>query len=473
MDGAGGAACPPTAVVGGRAVGVRPALALARRRSRRPGGDRRAARRCPKSSGGCWRSAASISTMRRVSSRRGCATSCPIRRICATWSAAVDRLVARGARRRDDRRLRRLRCRRRDLGGAAAALLRGGRRRRVGSMSPTACAKATARTPPALLRLQRRGGAARRHRRLRHHRASAAGRRRRGGLDVIVVDHHVAEPLLPRAVAVVNPNRLDETARTAAWPRSASPFCWSSRSTARCARPAGTRARAPSPTCCSWLDLVALGTVCDVVPLTGLNRALVAQGIKVGAARRQSRHRGAGRRRRRHRAARRLPSRLCARARGSMPAAGSAPPIWARGCWRPTTRRSPPNWRSASTATTASAARSRRAPWRRRSRMVEAAPQSPVLDLRRRRGLASRRDRHRRRAAQGALRAPGLRRRARRRHRPRLGPLGRRAAARPGGDRRAPGRAADQRRRPCDGGRVHRRGGQARRAARVSGRAAG
>ncbi len=73
-------------------------------------------------------------------------------------------------------------------------------------------------------------------------------------------------------------------------------------------------------------------------------------------------------------------------------------------------------------------------------------------------GLASRRDRHRRRAAQGALRAAGLRRRAGRRHRQGLGPLDRRLAARPRGDRGAPGGSADQRRRACDGGRVYRCG---------------
>ena len=118
-------------------------------------------------------------------------------------------------------------------------------------------------------------------------------RPRRPGSTSIVIDHHAAEPQLPRAFAVVNPNRLDESepasparrrrrrlpARRGAEPRAAR-------------RPAGSRA-APSPTCCDLLDLVALGTVCDVVPLTGLNRALVAQGLKVHGAGAQSGPRGA------------------------------------------------------------------------------------------------------------------------------------------------------------------------------------
>lgn len=70
------------------------------------------------------------------------------------------------------------------------------------------------------------------------------------GLDVIVVDHHVSEPLLPRALALINPNRLDGRLLVARLPRSGSPFSWSSRSTGRCARPGGM-AGGPSLTCCS------------------------------------------------------------------------------------------------------------------------------------------------------------------------------------------------------------------------------
>jgi single-stranded-DNA-specific exonuclease len=105
------------------------------------------------------------------------------------------------------------------------------------------------------------------------------------GLDVVVVDHHVAAPLLPPAAAVLNPNRLDERSPcrylaavgvayllVVALNRALREVGWYG----------GARAE---PDLLQWLDLVALGTVADVVPLEGLNRALVAQGIKV--ARRQ------------------------------------------------------------------------------------------------------------------------------------------------------------------------------------------
>ena len=62
-----------------------------------------------------------------------------------------------------------------------------------------------------------------------------------------------------------------------------------------------------------------------------------------------------------------------------MPAAGSAPPISAPGCSRPTTRRKPPNWPGVSTTTTASAARSRRDTLEAAIATVEAGPQSPAL----------------------------------------------------------------------------------------------
>jgi single-stranded-DNA-specific exonuclease len=101
------------------------------------------------------------------------------------------------------------------------------------------------------------------------------------GLEVIIVDHHVAEPLLPRAAAVVNPNRLDEESPHGGLAAVGVAFLLVV-AVNRALRQAGwyTNGRA-EPDLLQWLDLVALGTVCDVVPLAGLNRALVAQGIKV------------------------------------------------------------------------------------------------------------------------------------------------------------------------------------------------
>ena len=101
------------------------------------------------------------------------------------------------------------------------------------------------------------------------------------GLEVIVVDHHVAEPLLPRAAAIVNPNRLDEESRQGGLAAVGVAFLLIV-AVNRALRQAGWYAGdRTEPDLMAWLDLVALGTVCDVVPLAGLNRAFVAQGIRV------------------------------------------------------------------------------------------------------------------------------------------------------------------------------------------------
>jgi single-stranded-DNA-specific exonuclease len=107
---------------------------------------------------------------------------------------------------------------------------------------------------------------------------------RSAGLDLIVIDHHVAEPLLPSAIAVVNPNRLDEASVHGHLAAVGVAFLLAVAAN-RALREAGWYRTRPEPDLLQWLDLVALGTVCDVVPLTGLNRALVAQGLKVAARR--------------------------------------------------------------------------------------------------------------------------------------------------------------------------------------------
>ena len=104
------------------------------------------------------------------------------------------------------------------------------------------------------------------------------------GLDVIVLDHHTAEPVLPPALSLVNPNRLDQEPGFGQLAACGVTFLFCV-ALNRALKAAG---RAPQIDLLGLLDLVALGTVCDVVPLTGLNRAFVQQGLKVMANRQNS-----------------------------------------------------------------------------------------------------------------------------------------------------------------------------------------
>ncbi len=292
------------------------------------------------------------------------------------------------------------------------------------------------------------------------------------GLEVIVVDHHVAEPLLPRAAAVVNPNRLDEASPHGSLAAVGVVFLLVV-AVNRALRMTGWYgAGRGEPDLLGWLDLVALGTVCDVVALTGLNRALVAQGIKV--ARRGANpgiaalaevagvsdpldayHLGfilgprvnAG-------------GRVGEAALGAQLLATDDPLVAAELAGR-------------LDALQPRAPRDRGAHLGGGDRDCRSRTAIAGADLCGGGGLASRRDRHCRRAPQGALSTPGHGRGARRWDRARLGPLDPGHCARPGGDRRPPGRASDQWRRPCDGGRADARGETARRAARISDWAAG
>ena len=107
----------------------------------------------------------------------------------------------------------------------------------------------------------------------------------RAGLDIIVIDHHVAEPLLPQAIAIVNPNRLDETSPHGVLAAVGVAFLLVVAVNRGLRRGGWYTSDRTEPDLLQWLDLVALGTVCDVVPLAGVNRALVAQGIKVARRR--------------------------------------------------------------------------------------------------------------------------------------------------------------------------------------------
>ena len=110
----------------------------------------------------------------------------------------------------------------------------------------------------------------------------------RAGLDLIVIDHHQAEIALPEAIAVVDPNRIDDASPHKQMAAVGVAFLLTV-GVNRALREAGWYSAArPEPDLRQWLDLVALGTVCDVVPLTGVNRALVRQGLLVMAQRRNA-----------------------------------------------------------------------------------------------------------------------------------------------------------------------------------------
>ena len=106
-------------------------------------------------------------------------------------------------------------------------------------------------------------------------------------VDVIVVDHHKCAAELPRTVALVNPNRLDEEDDAAAHGHLAAVGVAFLLAIAlvRTLRERGYFADRREPDLLALLDVVALGTVADVAALHGLNRAFVAQGLKVMARR--------------------------------------------------------------------------------------------------------------------------------------------------------------------------------------------
>ena len=107
----------------------------------------------------------------------------------------------------------------------------------------------------------------------------------RAGLDVIVVDHHEAEAKLPRAVAVVNPKRLDRGTPEQSHLAAVGLTFILVATVCRVLQKQGWFTDRTMPDLLALLDIVALGTVCDMVPLTGVNRAFVTQGLKVMAQR--------------------------------------------------------------------------------------------------------------------------------------------------------------------------------------------
>jgi single-stranded-DNA-specific exonuclease len=101
------------------------------------------------------------------------------------------------------------------------------------------------------------------------------------GLDIIVLDHHIGEAQLPKAVAVVNPNRADESSPHKQIAAVGVTFLFVMAMARALKTASWFKGRLPDIR--EYLDLVALGTVADVMPLTGLNRAFVRQGLKIWA----------------------------------------------------------------------------------------------------------------------------------------------------------------------------------------------
>ena len=100
------------------------------------------------------------------------------------------------------------------------------------------------------------------------------------GAEIIVIDHHQADEALPRAYAVLNPNRQDDLSGQGHLAAAGVVFLFLVAATRVLRREGYFRGRA-EPDLLGLLDLVALATVCDVVPLKDANRAFVAKGLKV------------------------------------------------------------------------------------------------------------------------------------------------------------------------------------------------
>jgi len=96
-------------------------------------------------------------------------------------------------------------------------------------------------------------------------------------LSIVVIDHHLMDADMPPAEALVNPNRIDDTSKLNYLAAAGVTFML----LVALNREARAQNFKNIPDLFDYLDLAALGTVCDVVPLKGLNRAIVKQGLKV------------------------------------------------------------------------------------------------------------------------------------------------------------------------------------------------
>ena len=101
-------------------------------------------------------------------------------------------------------------------------------------------------------------------------------------IDVIVLDHHQSEIQLPKAYSIINPNRLDDKSKLNYL--CAAGVCFMTLISLNSHLRKQTwfsKNKIQEPNLLNFLDLVSLGTICDVVPLVGLNRAIVKQGLKI------------------------------------------------------------------------------------------------------------------------------------------------------------------------------------------------
>jgi single-stranded-DNA-specific exonuclease len=101
------------------------------------------------------------------------------------------------------------------------------------------------------------------------------------GLEVVVIDHHLMRDEAPPAAALVNPNRPDCVSGQGNLAAAGVTFVLLAALNREARKRGLFGADRPEPDLRQWLDLAALGAVCDVTRLTGFNRALTAQGLKV------------------------------------------------------------------------------------------------------------------------------------------------------------------------------------------------
>ena len=101
-------------------------------------------------------------------------------------------------------------------------------------------------------------------------------------IDVIVLDHHQSEVKLPKAFSIINPNRFDDNSDLKYLCAAGVAFIFLvSLNRELRKKDWFIKNKIKEPNLINCLDLVTLGTICDVVPLKGLNRAFVKQGLKI------------------------------------------------------------------------------------------------------------------------------------------------------------------------------------------------